>query len=214
MTTEQAGDDMSRKNRKERAEARDKEIEKEIEKEIGKEIEKEAEKASPQAAPQQEAAPEAPREEDKACQDALKAAQDKAEEYLTLAQRVQADFDNFRKRNASVRADSYEEGARDVIKTILPVVDNLERALQAAGEEDGLKEGVAMTLRQMMDILSKRGVEVIDREGEMFDPRFENAVMSADKSMGETGTVLKVFQKGYRMGDYVLRHAMVQVVGE
>ncbi len=147
-------------------------------------------------------------------QAALEAAKAQAAEYLTMAQRARADFDNFRKRNASVRAESYEEGARDLIKLILPVVDNLERALEAAGEDSSLKEGVAMTCRQLMDILKKRGVEVIDRKGERFDPRYENAVMNADPSQGEPGTVCQVFQKGYRLGDFVLRHAMVQVVGE
>ena len=166
-----------------------------------------------EAAPEQEA--EVPEAEEQVREDpALEEARAKAEEYLGLAQRVQADFDNFRKRNASVRAESYEEGARDLIKLILPVVDNLERALEAAGEDSSLKEGVAMTCRQLMDILKKRGVEVIDRKGEKFDPRYENAVMNADPSQGEPGTVCQVFQKGYRLGDFVLRHAMVQVVGE
>ncbi len=159
----------------------------------------------------QEAAPETPEDE---TAKALEAAEAKAEEYLSMAQRVQADFDNYRKRNASVRAESYEEGARDMIKLILPVVDNLERALEAAGEESKLKEGVAMTYRQLMEVLAKRGVEVIDRKGEAFDPRYENAVMQADAAQGEPGTVCQVFQKGYRMGDFVLRHAMVQVVSE
>ena len=170
-------------------------------------------KAPEEAVPQAEETAAEPPEEVKA-DPALEEAKAKIEEYLGLAQRVQADFDNFRKRNASVRAESYEEGARDFIKLILPVVDNLERALEAAGEDSSLKEGVAMTYRQLTDIMAKRGVEVIDREGEKFDPRYENAVMNADPSQGEPGTVLKVFQKGYRLGDYVLRHAMVQVVGE
>ena len=71
-----------------------------------------------------------------------------------------------------------------------------------------------MTYRQLMDALQKRGVTVIDRRGEKFDPRLENAVMRADASMGEPGTVCQVFQKGYQMGETVLRHAMVQVVGD
>lgn len=146
--------------------------------------------------------------------DRLEKAEKERDEYLDMAQRVQADFDNYRRRNASLRAESFEDGAREAIKMMLPVVDNLERALEAPSEDEKLKEGVAMTLKQMLGILEKRGVTVIDRKGEKFDPRLENAVMQVDTSQGEPGTVAAVLQKGYRMGDFVLRHAMVQVVAE
>lgn len=147
-------------------------------------------------------------------QQELDAARAQAEEYLNMAQRVQADFDNFRRRNASVRADAYEDGAKDMIKLILPVIDNLERALESESTDEKLLEGVKMTYKQMMDVLEKKGVTVIDRQGEAFDPNLENAVMRAPKEMGEPGTVSQVFQKGYKMGDSVLRFAMVQVVEE
>ena len=146
--------------------------------------------------------------------DRLKKAEKARDEYLDMAQRVQADFDNYRRRNASLRAESFEDGAREAIKLLLPVVDNLERALEAPSGDEKLKEGVAMTLRLMLGILEKRGVTVIDRKGEKFDPRLENAVMQVDASQGEPGTVAAVLQKGYRMGDFVLRHAMMQVVAE
>ena len=146
--------------------------------------------------------------------DRLEKAEKERDEYLDMAQRVQADFDNYRRRNASLRAESFEDGAREAIKLMLPVVDNLERALEAPSEDEKLKEGVAMTLKQMLGILEKRGVTVIDRKGEKFDPRLENAVMQVDASQGEPGTVAAVLQKGYRMGDFILRHAMVQVVAE
>ena len=144
----------------------------------------------------------------------LEASRQKAEEYLNLAQRVQADFDNFRRRNQSVRADAYEEGARDLVKTLLPVVDNLERALAADSADDTLKAGVAMVCKQLMDILEKRGVEVIDRAGEKFDPNLETAVLQGTEDDGEKGTVCQVLQKGYRMGGVILRSAMVKVVPE
>ena len=147
-------------------------------------------------------------------QQELEKAQAQAEEYLNLAQRVQADFDNFRRRNASVRADAYEDGAKDMIKLVLPVIDNLERALESESTDEKLHEGVQMTYKMMMDVLEKRGVTVIDRKGEPFDPNLENAVMRAPKEMGEPGTVSQVFQKGYKLGDSVLRFAMVQVVEE
>ncbi len=174
------------------------------------------EETAEQMPPETEPAPAEADPEDgaQALEAELAEARKKAEEYLDMAQRVQADFDNFRRRNSQARAESYEEGARDMIKLILPVVDNLERAMEAQGEEGQLKEGVGMTLRQLLEILAKRGVEVISRKGEPFDPRYENAVMNAPADQGEPGTVLEVFQKGYRMGDNVLRHAMVQVISE
>lgn len=144
----------------------------------------------------------------------LEDAKKQSDEYLNMAQRVQADFENFRRRNNAVRADAYEDGARAFIKTILPVMDNLERALAAESADAALHEGVSMVHRQLSEALEKRGVTVIDRAGEKFDPRLENAVMQADTSEGEPGTVCLVLQKGYQLGDVVLRHAMVKVVAE
>lgn len=144
----------------------------------------------------------------------LEAAQKQSEEYLNLAQRVQADFENFRRRNNTARADSFEEGARAFIQTILPVMDNLERALAVESGDEALKEGVRMVYRQLSECLEKRGVTVIERMGEKFDPNLENAVMQGDASEGEPGAVCAVLQKGYKMGDFVLRHAMVKVVAE
>lgn len=144
----------------------------------------------------------------------LEAAKKQSDEYLNMAQRVQADFENFRRRNNAVRADAYEDGARAFIKTILPVMDNLERALAAESADAALREGVSMVHRQLSEALEKRGVTVIDCAGEKFDPRLEDAVMQADASEGEPGTVCLVLQKGYQLGDVVLRHAMVKVVAE
>ena len=144
----------------------------------------------------------------------LEAAKKQSDEYLNMAQRVQADFENFRRRNNAVRADAYEDGARAFIKTILPVMDNLERALAAESADAALHEGVSMEHRQLSEALEKRGVTVIDCAGEKFDPRLEDAVMQADASEGEPGTVCLVLQKGYQLGDVVLRHAMVKVVAE
>ena len=144
----------------------------------------------------------------------LEAAKKQSDEYLNMAQRVQADFENFRRRNNAVRADAYEDGARAFIKTILPVMDNLERTLAAESADAALHEGVSMVHRQLSEALEKRGVTVIDCAGEKFDPRLEDAVMQADASEGEPGTVCLVLQKGYQLGDVVLRHAMVKVVAE
>lgn len=146
---------------------------------------------------------------------ALTAAAAKADEYLALAQRTQADFDNFRRRNESVRADAYADGQRTVALAMLAVLDNLERALMApAAEGDPLRTGVEMTLKQMLAAYEKLGVTVINRVGEKFDPNQEDAVMQGSSEEGEPGTVCAVFQKGYKMGDHLLRPAMVKVVAE
>lgn len=147
-------------------------------------------------------------------EDELTKVQKQAEEYLNMAQRVQADFDNFRKRTKATRAEAFEDGAREFIKNLLPVVDNMERALTQPTEDESFKTGVNMIYRQLMDTLEKRGVEVIDRQGEKFDPNLENAVMQGTADEGEPGTVCTVLQKGYKMGETVIRHAMVKVVAE
>ena len=168
-----------------------------------------------------EKAPEAPAEEAKAeeedpVQKALDEANGKAAEYLQLAQRVQADFENFRRRNESVRADAYADGRKDVATVMLPVLDNLERAVEAAAgsQDEALKNGVEMVLKQMTDAYEKMGVKPIDRLGEKFDPNLENAILQGTEDEGEPGTVCHVLQKGYMIGDKVLRHAMVKVVPE
>ncbi|MGI6691720.1 MAG: nucleotide exchange factor GrpE [Clostridiales bacterium] len=141
-------------------------------------------------------------------------AEAKRDEYLAMAQRVQADFENFRRRNQSVRAESYEDGAASFIKTILPVCDNLERALAVGSTDTTFCDGVSLVYKQLIEALEKRGVEVIDRKGERFDPEVENAVAQAGPDEGEPGTVADVLLKGYRMGSSVLRHATVRVVAE
>ena len=178
-------------------------------------------KTEEETRPEDEAAPEAPAEEAKAeeedpAQKALDEANAKAAEYLQLAQRVQADFENFRRRNESVRADAYADGRKDVAAVMLPVLDNLERAMEAAegSQDEALKNGVGMVLKQMNDAYEKMGVKPIDRKGEKFDPNLENAILQGTEDEGEPGTVCQVLQKGYMIGDKVLRHAMVKVVPE
>ena len=135
------------------------------------------------------------------------------EEYLDLAQRKQAEFANYRRRTEGVRKEAYDDGRRDVIGQLLPVVDNLERALAAAGEEENsLRSGVEMVLRQTKDALAKLGVEEIDPQGQPFDAELMNAVMQGTDDEGEPGTVCQVLQKGYKLGARVIRHAMVKVV--
>ena len=146
----------------------------------------------------------------------LEQAKARADEYLAMAQRIQADFENYRKRNESVRADAYADGRKDVAALMLPVLDNLERAVAAAAgsQDEALKNGMELVLKQMADIYQKLDVTTIERTGEKFDPNLENAVLQGTPEEGEPGTVCQVLQKGYRMGDRILRHAMVKVVPE
>ncbi len=149
----------------------------------------------------------------KALQEELEKAKAQSDEYLDLAQRKQAEFANYRRRTEGIRAEAYDDGRRDAIAQLLPVVDNLERALAAAGEEENaLKSGVEMVLRQTRDALTKMGVEEIDPQGQPFDAELMNAVMQGSNDEGEPGTVCMVLQKGYKLGERVIRHAMVKVV--
>lgn len=149
----------------------------------------------------------------KALQEELEKAKAQSDEYLDLAQRKQAEFANYRRRTEGIRAEAYDDGRRDAIAQLLPVVDNLERALAAAGEEENaLKSGVEMVLRQTRDALTKMGVEEIDPQGQPFDAELMNAVMQGSADEGEPGTVCMVLQKGYKLGERVIRHAMVKVV--
>ena len=133
------------------------------------------------------------------------------DETVSLLQRIQADFDNFRRRNASIRLDSYEEGKRDTVKELLPALDNLERALDAIPAENAsLREGIAMVQRQMIDSLKKLGLEEIEDDCK-FDPNKHEAVMREKVDGKESGDIVVVFQKGYRMGDRVIRHCIVKV---
>ena len=148
--------------------------------------------------------------------EALLASEAQRDEYLNVAQRVQADFENFRRRNQNLRKEAYEDGAKAFVSVMLPVVDNLERALDAAKEsaDEALREGVELVYRQLCEAFEKQGISPICRLGEKFDPALENAVLQGSSEDGEPGTVCEVFQKGYQMKEAVLRHAMVKVVPE
>lgn len=146
----------------------------------------------------------------------VKAAEQKRDEYLAMAQRVQADFDNYRKRNASLRTEVADDAVRDAVKEVLPALDNLERALaaaKAAGEEGSLYKGVEMTLRGFEEALKKLGMERVEAApGTAFDPEKHNAVMmtEADEEHPE-GTIIECFQTGFAVRGKVVRYAMVRV---
>ena len=135
------------------------------------------------------------------------------DEYKNALIRERADFENYKKRNAVSMATAYADGQAAAAAELLPVLDNLERALAAAEEDSPLKTGVEMVLRQMTDSLGKLGVEEIACLGQPFDPNFANAVMQTEPEEGdESGMVKEVLAKGYKMKDRILRHAMVKVV--
>ena len=125
--------------------------------------------------------------------------------------RLMAEYDNFRKRSAKERLDLSATVKGNTIGEILPVFDNFERALAAETEDTNYKAGVEMIFKQFGDMLTKLGVEIIDPIGQTFDPNIANAVNQIeDENLGEN-EVAQVFQKGYKIGDKVIRYAMVVV---
>jgi molecular chaperone GrpE len=169
-----------------------------------------------QAEQKQDVVPEAVDDSEvRALKEALEKAEAERDEYLRIAQRTQADFMNYKRLNVSAKADAYDDGVRDAMSAMLPTVDNLERALDAAqkaGEAGALTEGVEMTLRQMLAAMEKLGVTEIPAMGEAFDPECHNAVVCC--SEGDPGTIQEVFQKGYRARGRNIRCAMVKVAAE
>jgi molecular chaperone GrpE len=122
-----------------------------------------------------------------------------------------AEFDNYRKRVDRERRDLAEHTAADVLMEFLPIVDNLERALAAASEADPLRKGVELTLKQLLDLLRRRGVRPIEAVGADFDPNFHEAVIHEASSEHREGEVIAELQRGYLLGERLLRPAMVKV---
>ena len=127
--------------------------------------------------------------------------------YLRLA----ADYDNFRKRTVKEKEASYGNGKADAIEKLLPVYDNLERALAQDTEDAAYKKGVEMTMTQLVSILNGLGVEIFGAVGETFDPNIHNAVMHTEDESAAENTITQVFQKGFKLGEKIVRFAMVQV---
>ena len=144
--------------------------------------------------------------------EALKAETDAAlasekDKYLRLA----AEYENYRRRSQKEKESTYADAKADTVLQLLPVYDNLQRALKAECSDPGFYRGVEMTMTQLMDILAKLGVTPIEAEGVPFDPAEHNAVIHVeDESLGEN-TVVEEFQKGFKLNDKVIRFAMVKV---
>jgi len=134
------------------------------------------------------------------------------EELMNRLVRLQADFDNYRKRTRVEKEELEKQANFNLIQRLLPVIDNLERACQTSGENsEDIREGVQMVTRQFKEILEKEGVTPIECPGEPFDPNCHEAVMVEDSSEHPPNTVLDELQKGYKMKDKVLRASMVKV---
>ena len=141
-------------------------------------------------------------------EEAQKQAKDNLDKYI----RQLAEFENFRKRSNSEKTAMYSNGVRDTVEKLLPVIDNFERAVEAADDkEDPMYKGVEMILKQFMEILENLGVKEIPSKGEPFDPNVHSAVMHIDDESCDENVVVEVFQKGYTLGDKVIRPSMVKV---
>jgi molecular chaperone GrpE len=150
--------------------------------------------------------------------DALLAdAEAKKDEYLELAKRAQADFENYRKRMAAEVQAAAVRGKAQLAAEVVPVLDDLERALQAAGldpegdSEDGLAHGVILVFRGLREALERNGIEAVDPKGEKFDPNVHEALSTVPAEGTGSGVVVEVMQKGYRFDGHLIRPARVVV---
>ena len=125
--------------------------------------------------------------------------------------RLAAEYDNFRKRTIKEKEASYSNGKADAVAKLLPVYDNLERALNQETTDAAYKKGVEMTMNELVKIFTSLGVEIFGNIGDVFDPNLHNAVMHIDSEELEENTLSQVFQKGFKISDKVIRFAMVQV---
>ena len=196
-----------------------KEMEKESEKQAAQQEEDKAEKpadagdAKQDSAPAEEAAAEeAPAEEEKS--GVSDKAQAKIDELNDKVMRQMAEFENYRKRTEKEKQGMFEVGAKSVIEKLLPIVDNFERGLASLSEEEAqgaFAKGIEMVYKQLMEEFSKLEVKPIEAVGKEFDPNLHNAVMHVeDETLGENRIVAE-FQKGFRIGDRVIRFSMVKV---
>ena len=125
--------------------------------------------------------------------------------------RLAAEYDNFRKRTIKEKEASYGNGKADAVAKMLPVYDNLERALNQETTDAAFKKGVEMTMAELVKIFTSLGVEIFGNVGDQFDPNLHNAVMHIENEELEENSIAAVFQKGFKIGDKVVRFAMVQV---
>jgi len=133
------------------------------------------------------------------------------DQYLALAQRTQADFENYRRRVARESALAQDRGAIKLARELLPALDNLDRALEAADKDDPLLQGVRLVREELSAALGRVGIESFSPTGEIFDPGLHEAVVHQPVDGAASGTVAEVYQPGYRLGDHIIRPARVVV---
>lgn len=165
------------------------------------------EKTAPQSEGETQETATEPVEETKAADEAQKKYEELNDRYL----RTLAEYDNYRKRTIKERESLYPDAKATVVATILPVLDNLKRAIDAEEECGAFYEGVVMVLKQLEEALTALGVEKIPSVGNPFDPMRHNAVMHVDDESKGENMVVEEFQTGYQIGDRVIRHSMVKV---
>lgn len=154
-----------------------------------------------------ETAPEAEAKQQAAPAPAAEKPPEDTERYL----RLMAEFDNYKKRSAKERENIYTDVRVDTVTKFLPVFDNLERAMKTETADEAFKKGVEMTFNQLMDVFKKLGVEEIESVGKTFDPAMHNAVMHVEDEQYGESEIVEEFQKGFKIGDKVIRFSMVKV---
>ena len=156
-------------------------------------------------------AQETPAEETAAPEEPVNEYKEKYEREHDQLLRLAAEYDNFRKRSAKEKDASYTNGKADTLAKLLPVYDNLERAMNQPTEDAAYKKGVELTMNELVKIFTGLGVEIFGNPGDSFDPNLHNAVMHIeDENLGEN-VIAQVFQKGFKIGEKGVRFAMVQV---
>ncbi len=149
--------------------------------------------------------------EETVCQTATEDYKEKYEKEHDSFLRLAAEYDNFRKRSQKEKDASYTNGKADTLAKLLPVYDNLERAMNQSTEDAAYKKGVELTMNGLVKIFTDLGVEIFGEAGETFDPNFHNAVMHTENEELGENVITQVFQKGFKTGEKVIRFAMVQV---
>ncbi|MCL1924796.1 MAG: nucleotide exchange factor GrpE [Defluviitaleaceae bacterium] len=142
--------------------------------------------------------------------DAPEQEEDKTKELTDKLQRTMAEFDNFRKRTMKEKISMYDDGVRDTIDSLLPVIDNFTRAAKSLDEKDDVHKGIIMIYKQFENIMEQIGIEKIDVSGE-FDPNIHNAVSTEDNANFKSGEIIEELQQGYKYKEKIIRHSYVKV---
>ncbi len=166
---------------------------------------------NPEAEAEEAAVTEEATQQEEATQTSTEDFKEKYEKEHDSFLRLAAEYDNFRKRTQKEKDASYTNGKADTVAKLLPVYDNLERAMNQPTEDAAYKKGVELTMTGLVKIFADLGVEIFGEVGEEFDPNFHNAVMHTESEELGENTISQVFQKGFKTGEKVIRFAMVQV---